>query len=285
MKQTLLLLIATLAVCCTQNINNKHIVHLQRIENSIEQRLCHFSLDDVAEITKDLSTYNGNTIFQNPTLAKLKEWHNKYGITISLYVQGDFNINSKHAQELVDNSNWLKWGYHGNSDKHKKNDIEKFYKQVSDSIGTDIILDKMPRLHYFAGNKTTCNNLKKKGCTGFLTCDDWSWNSKKRKNYYLNKQNSSLLDKENVLADTISGLYFIKTDFRLEHIAQRWENVNTMFEYYNNNKEQARELIIFSHEWCFNEYIEQADSIFNWAKSNGYIFGYPMNSFNNRYWL
>lgn len=36
MKQTLLLLIATLAVGCTQNINNKHIVHLQCIENSIE---------------------------------------------------------------------------------------------------------------------------------------------------------------------------------------------------------------------------------------------------------
>ena len=266
----ILLLIATVATGCTQHIDNMPLSKIQREG----RQFCHFSLDDVTETTKELSIYNGQTMFNNSTLATLKKWHDKYGIGVSLYVQGDFCINRKYAQELIDNSYRLKWGYHGSSENSRKTDIEKFYKQVSDSVGTDSILDKITRLHYFAGDKKTCLKLKKKGCTGFLTCDDWNWNSQKRENYYLSKQSSTLLEKENILVDTIDGLYFIKTDFRLEHINQRWGNLNSMFEYYKNNKEQARELIIFSHEWCFNEYILQADSIFNWAKSNGYTFNY-----------
>ena len=148
---------------------------------------------------------------------------------------------------------------------------------MSDSVGTDSILDKITRLHYFAGDKKTCQKLKKKGCTGFLTCDAWNWNSSKRENYYLSKQSSTLLEKENILVDTIDGLYFVKTDFRLEHITQRWGNLDSMFEYYKNDKEQARELIIFSHEYCFNEYQNQLDSIFCWAKEVGYTFDFPMN--------
>ena len=277
-----LLITVLLFLSCSQVTEEQGVVP---VETSNNKRYLHFSLDDVAGITKSLSTYTGETIFRNPCLATLKEWHERYDIVVSLYVQGDFCINRKYAQELIDNSDWLKWGYHGSSEKARKTDIEKFYKQVSDSVGTDSILDKITRLHYFAGDKKTCQKLKKKGCTGFLTCDDWNWNSPKRGNYYLSKQSSTLLEKENILVDTIDGLYFVKTDFRLEHITQRWGNLDSMFEYYKNDKELARELIIFSHEWCFNEYIEQADSIFNWAKSNGYIFGYPMNYFNNRYWL
>jgi hypothetical protein len=135
----------------------------------------------------------------------------------------------------------------------------------------------MPRLHYFAADKSTCQKLKQNGCIGFLGCDDWSWNSAKRENYYLNRKNSELLDKEGTLLDTINGLYFAKTDFRLEHIAKRWGGVRHTLEYYRDKYKQAQELIIFSHEWCFNKYISQADSIFDWAKNNGYSFDFPMN--------
>ena len=269
-----LLITVLLFLSCSQVTEEQGVVP---VETSNNKRYLHFSLDDVVGITKSLSTYTGETIFRNPCLATLKEWHTKYGIVASLYVQEDFCINSKYSRELIDNSDWLKWGYHGNTDKARKKDVKRFYKQVLDSIGTDAIICNMPRLHYFAADKHTCTILQKMGCTGFLGCDDWNWNSAKRTNYYLDDKNSSLLDEEGALLDTISGLYFVKTDFRLEHISQRWGDVLHALQYYSGNSKQARELIIFSHEWCFDEYKEQADSIFNWAKEVGYTFDFPMN--------
>ena len=72
-------------------------------------------------------------------------------------------------------------------------------------------------------------------------------------------------------------MYFVKTDFRLEHVAQRWETINNLFEYYSTNDAQNKELIIFSHEWCFNSHLKLADSIFSWASLNEYEFDYPEN--------
>lgn len=271
----LLSIIAVLCISCGQNTEKQGCVPVKTSDNKC---YAHFSLDDVTTITKSLSSYTGETIFKNPILATLKEWHTEYGIVASLYVQGDFCINSRYAQELIDNCDWLKWGYHGNTDNARKKDVLEFYKQVMDAIGTDAIIDDVPRLHYFAGDRHTCSTLQQMGCSGFLGCDDWSWNSAKRVNYYLDNKNSSILDEEGALLDTISGLYFVKTDFRLEQISQRWGDVQHALQYYSDNSKQARELIIFSHEWCFSEYKQQADSIFNWAKNNGYTFDFPTNN-------
>ena len=245
---------------------------------TIQGKYLHFSLDDVQKICKNLSTNDKETIFTDSTLCILKQWHDKYGIVASLYVQGDFTINSQYAQELIDNCDWLKWGYHGNTDNARKTDTQKFYKQITDSIGTSAVIDKSPRIHCFHADHTTCMTLKNLGCTGFLTCDDWSWNSKKREtNYYLTNSQNVMLDKSDRLYDTENNIYFIKTDFRLEHITQRWGTVSNLLGYYSTNNSENRELIIFSHEWCFNEFKSEADSIFYWATKNGYEFDYPAN--------
>lgn len=246
---------------------------------TIKGKYLHFSLDDVQKTCKNLSKYDKETIFADSTLHILKQWHDKYGIVVSLYVQGDFTINSKYAQELIDNSDWLKWGYHGNTDKPHKTDMQIFYKQIIDSIGSLPVIDMCPRIHYFHADHTTCMNLKDLGCIGFLTCDDWSWNSKKREqNYYLTPSQNETLDRNDRLYDKDNGMYFVKTDFRLEHIAQRWGNVNNLLNYYATKSAENNELIIFSHEWCFNKFKSEADSIFYWATKNGYAFDYPANS-------
>ncbi len=238
----------------------------------------HFSIDDTRECITRLQEYNSESIFEDPTLSILKEWHDKYGIVASLYVQGDFTINSKYAKELIDNSDWLKWGYHGNTDKPHKTDMQIFYKQIIDSIGSSPVIDMCPRIHYFHADHTTCMNLKDLGCIGFLTCDDWSWNSKKREqNYYLTNSQNIILDKNDRLYDTDNNIYFIKTDFRLEHIVQRWGTVRNLLEYYSTNNAENNEMVIFSHEWCFNEFKKEADSIFYWANQNGYEFDFPEN--------
>ena len=235
-------------------------------------------MDDVQNTCESLSKYDKETIFTDSTLHILKQWHDKYGIVASLYVQGDFTINSKYAQELIDNSDWLKWGYHGNTDKVRKTDMQIFYKQIIDSIGSSPVIDMCPRIHYFHADHITCMALKDLGCIGFLTCDDWSWNSKKREsNYYLTNSQNIILDKNDRLYDTDNNIYFIKTDFRLEHIVQRWGTVSNLLEYYSTNNAENNEMVIFSHEWCFNEFKKEADSIFYWANQNGYEFDYPAN--------
>lgn len=242
---------------------------------TIKNNYLHFSLDDVFRCTTRLSTYNNNSIFSDSTLSILKEWHDKYGIVVSLYVQGDFCINSKYAQELIDNHSWLKFGYHGFGEH--KYDMWRFYNQIKDSIGSDLVIDSFPRLDLFHGNKITCKILQLYGCVGFLSCDDWSYNSEKRgMNYYLTSEQSTLLDNNNRLLDLYNNLYFVKSDFRLEQIKDRWGSVQDCLYYYTNNK-QSSELIVFSHEWNFYKYKEQADSIFRWAYDNHFAFDFPMN--------
>ena len=141
---------------------------------TIQGKYLHFSLDDVQNICYNLQTDGKGTIFSDSTLSVLKQWHDKYGIVVSLYIQGDFTINSKYAQELIENSEWLKWGYHGNTEKSHKTDMKRFYKQVIDSIGSSCIIDKCPRIHYFHADLTSCMELNELGCIGFLTCDDWA---------------------------------------------------------------------------------------------------------------
>lgn len=242
---------------------------------NIENRYLHFSLDDVNSCMQKLRNTDCKTIFEDSTLRVLKEWHKKYGIVASLYVMGDFTINSHYAKELIENSQWLKWGYHGTTASSRKEDMNIFYKQVMDSVGNDIIIDKCPRIHYFHANHSSCMRLKELGCIGFLTCDDWSFNAEKRgSNYYLTKEQSTTLEAHDRMLDTENNIYFIKTDFRLEHIKERFGNVANLIKYYNSKREN--ELIVFSHEWNFTNYLKECDSIFNYIHTIGGNFSFPM---------
>jgi|GEM_PF-1589653 len=273
MKQTVYILTILISIILEGCHNPKEY---NCVITETQGRYIHFSLDDVQECMKKLSKPYYETIFQEPTLHILKEWHERYGIVVSLFVQGDFTINSKYALEIIENSNWLKWGFHGDTPSPQKTNMQLFYQQVADSIGSEEIIDKSPRIHYFRANYNTCMILKQYGCIGFLTCDDWSWNAEKREsNYYLSNRQNETLDKNNRLYDCENNIHFIKTDFRLEHIIQRFGSVNKALEYYSGD--QGKELIIFSHEWNFMEFLEQADSIFNWAKTEGYDFDFPAN--------
>ena len=243
----------------------------------IDTPYIHFSLDDVRECTARLSSYNGGSVFSDPLLSILKDWHERYGLVATLYVQGDFLIDKHYSLELIDNGDWLKFGYHGVGPKRIKYDGVRFYKQVHDIVGTDTVVDDFLRLDYFHADQLTCSLLKRCGCRGFLSCDDWSFNAIQRvSNYYLSEDQSEMLDRKNRMLDTNNGLYFVKTDFRLEHIKQRWGSVNNCLRYYSDNS-QSKEWIIFSHEWCLADYLEQADSLFRWASENGMAFDFPMN--------
>lgn len=266
--------------------------HFTEIERKNSNKFFHFSLDDfkdaIADIVKNANTYN--SIFDNSTFAKLREWHLKFGITVSLYVQRTMSdIPAKFKNDFIYNKDWMKFGYHGNGESWKTATYENgkqwwndFVNGIMTSIGNYYIIDRVPRNDYFKGTLESCRGERDAncGCLGFLGCDDWSYNKEAREtNYYLSDEQSTYLDARDRYYDSETQLCIFKTDFRLEQIQQRWNNVKGCLNYYNSagGSMQAFDMIVFSHEWNFMQFASDAETIFAWALDKGYRFDFPMN--------
>ena len=274
---------------------DSRLTSLENAEPEVRKKpnkMFHFSLDDfkdsIADIVDNKDTYN--SIFDNSTFKQLKEWHDKYGIVISLYVQRTLaDIPSKFAPDFINSKDWLKFGFHGDGPTWESAtyDLGKslwngFVDGVMSSIGSYDIIDRVPRNDYFHGTLNSCKGERDAncGCLGFLGCDDWGYNADVRKNnYYLSSDESVFLDNRDRFIDYANQLTIFKTDFRLEQVAARWTSVDKCLEYYQSAQaaSQAFDLIVFSHEWNFTSYKSIAEKIFSWAKNNGYSFDYPMN--------
>lgn len=266
--------------------------HFTEIERKNSNKFFHFSLDDfkdaIADIVTNANTYN--SIFDNSTFAKLREWHLKFGITVSLYVQRTMSdIPAKFKNDFIYNKDWMKFGYHGNGESWKTATYENgkqwwndFVNGIMTSIGHYDIIDRVPRNDYFKGTLESCRGERDAncGCLGFLGCDDWRYNKEAREtNYYLSDEQSTYLDARDRYYDSETQLCIFKTDFRLEQIQQRWSNVKACLKYYNSagGAMQAFDMIVFSHEWNFMQFASDAETIFAWALDNGYRFDFPMN--------
>lgn len=266
--------------------------HFTEIERKNANKFFHFSLDDfkdaIADIVTNANTYN--SIFDNSTFAKLREWHLKFGITVSLYVQRTMSdIPAKFKYDFIYNKDWMKFGYHGNGESWKTATYENgkqwwndFVNGIMTSIGHYDIIDRVPRNDYFKGTLESCRGERDAncGCLGFLGCDDWSYNKEAREtNYYLSDEQSTYLDARDRYYDSETQLCIFKTDFRLEQIQQRWSNVKVCLNYYTSagGAMQAFDMIVFSHEWNFMQFASDAETIFAWALDKGYRFDFPMN--------
>lgn len=266
--------------------------HFTVIERKNSNKFFHFSLDDfkdaIADIVTNANTYN--SIFDNSTFAKLREWHLKFGITVSLYVQRTMSdIPAKFKNDFIYNKDWMKFGYHGNGESWKTATYENgkqwwndFVNGIMTSIGNYDIIDRVPRNDCFKGTLESCRGERDAncGCLGFCGCDDWSYNKEAREtNYYLSDEQSTYLDARDRYYDSETQLCIFKTDFRLEQIQQRWRNVKGCLNYYNSagGSMQAFDMIVFSHEWNFMQFASDAKTIFAWALDKGYRFDFPMN--------
>lgn len=266
--------------------------HYTEINRQKSNKYFHFSLDDfkdaISDIVTNANTYN--SIFDNSTFAKLREWHDKYGIVISLYLQRTMSdVPSKFKNDFIYNKGWLKFGYHGNGPSWETATYENgkqlwndFVDGIMTSIGSYDIIDRVPRNDYFHGTEESCKGERDAncGCLGYLGCDDWGYNAATRKtNYYLTDEQSKYLDVRDRYYDSANQLCIFKTDFRLEQIQERWGSVSSCLNYYKSaeGSMQAFDLIVFSHEWNFMQFVSEAETIFEWALNNGYRFDYPMN--------
>ena len=215
-------------------------------------KIIHFSVDDCIEIFKDITINNYNSLFESEYFSFFKELHDKYNAKISLYSFVEYkgfnlkNTTDKFKKEFVNNSNWLKIGFHGFNENSKYNDKENikkdyklFLKYIKRFAGSLNIIDNFVRLHYFSGNLDNMLKIKKLGIKGLLTADD------ERDNYYLKKNENIFLNRHYIYKDIKNDIFFIKTNLRIERI----ENINETLKTIDKNNN----LIIFTHEEYLND--------------------------------
>lgn len=214
-------------------------------------KIIHFSIDDCIEIFRDITINNYNSLFESDYFSFFKELHDKYNAKISLYSfveYKEFNIKNttdKFKKEFINNSDWLKIGFHGfnensryNGKENIKKDYKLFIKYVKRFAGNLNIIDNFVRLHYFSGNLENILKIKKFGIKGLFTADD------DRDNYYLKKNENIFLNKHNIYKDIKNEIFFIKTNLRIEKIENINETLKTID--INNN------IIMFTHEEYLN---------------------------------
>lgn len=214
-------------------------------------KIINFSIDDCIEIFRDITINNYNSLFESDYFSFFKELHDKYDAKISLYSFVEYkgfnikNTTDKFKKEFVNNSDWLKIGFHGFNENSKYNDKENikkdyklFLKYIKRFAGSLNIIDNFIRLHYFSGNLENILKIKKFGIKGLFTADD------DRDNYYLKKNENIFLNKHNIYKDIKNEIFFIKTNLRIEKIENINETLKTID--INNN------IIMFTHEEYLN---------------------------------
>ena len=262
------------------------------VGNVKKNKYIHFSLDDVTGILQNLvdneATYT--SIFDEPKLALLKQWHDAYGIKVSFFVQRTMSdIPAKFKHEFVANKNWMRFGYHGQSNNLATANYEQaktlwntFVDGLMTSLNDYDLVDRCPRLDYFHCTLEGAKGLRdaKCGIVGLLSCDDWAYNKEVRAtNYYLTDERSTWLDKQDRWVDNENQLTIIKTDFRMEQIVSRWgSTANCIADYSSADRAgEAFYLEIFSHENVFAQFTTETPTIFEWALKSGYKFEFPMD--------
>lgn len=223
------------------------------IENN-EKKIV-FSIDDTIGIFKDLTDNSKkyDSIFDNRILNYFKSLHDEYDFVVTFYVFYDFNhfllsnTTDKFRNEFIENSNWLKFGFHAYDSKsnyefssydESKSEYDKVLKELVRICGEESI-DTFVRLHAFSGNIDSINAMKSSeyGITGLYTADD------SRQNYYLEQQyNNLLLENDYIKKDE---LLWVHTDYRLEKI----ESFNDII----TNLSDDDLLTVFTHEWLLED--------------------------------
>lgn len=222
--------------------------------------------------------------------AKLKAWHDTYGMKVSLYCFNNLSsLPTKFAQNFIDNKDWLKLAYHGHGTTWQSityNAAQTLYNtfagNITSKIGDFEVLDRVPRLDYFHCTKQGCLGMRDcdNGIVGFLGCDDWAYNKATRATkYYFSDAQSVWLDNNNRLFDYGNMITFFKTDFRLEQVSQRWGTIDKCLAFYETSN-QRKSFEFFSHESYLRttSYDSMMETILTWIQSHNFTWDFPMNN-------
>ena len=229
----------------------------------------HISFDDVEKCFTNIKNNSYDSLYDEPFFNWLKSMHDTYGAKFSLYAYNNSltSVPNTYADEFLVAKDWLKIGLHADSSstnygsstyEQGKTAWNTFVNNVVRITGSYLSVDRMPRLHTFAGSEEALKGMRDAnyGAIGFLSADD------ARNSYYFDQDTTDYLYYNDHITDHKNGLTFVATDLRADwfegtsagneyreptqtsvydELVERYTNV----EYANS----VSSYIFFGHEW------------------------------------
>jgi|GEM_PF-6165152 len=250
------------------------------------QKIMHISIDDTFELMKNLTTNKDSyaSLFDHPTFAQLKEWHEEYGAVFSFYLfwsktTDSFtmaDVTTKFKTDFTNNAHWLKFGYHSMyentysntlSDADLVENVTDMHNAIANFASVDNI-DRIPRFGFFSVSQSGLIALRNQGLIlGALTADD-----NRADNSGLSNQALSIVRKYDRYTDVYNKLEYFRTEVRFDSgtAASVTSQLNALCRDQNNNQVY----IMFAHS-----IIEPTiEAILEWvSKKNDIVFDYPQN--------
>ena len=264
----------------------------------------HISFDDVEQCFKNLKNNTYSSLYDEPFFGWLKGLHDTYGAKFSLYVYANSikDVPNTYAAEFATASDWLKIGLHADSSSNYyasstyeqgKAAWNNFVTNVKRITGGTDNIDRVPRLHMFAGTEAALKGMRDAECgaLGFISADD------SRVSYYFNQQITDYLYNNDHITDHKNGLVFLATDLRGDWFAggnasgnpYKAPEKSTVYEtlaYRYSAAEYAdsmQSIIFFAHEWkvytgsSLNTYKAWFEDACKFASDQQIAFNYPQN--------
>lgn len=249
-------------------------------ETCLSDHVFNISVDDVSNVFIDLTLhqYEYNSIFENAYLNYYKSLHEKFGVVFSLYVfykDGLFDLSQcteKYKKEFIENSDWLKFGFHAwdsktiyddGSDRDLVNDYMVTTTELERIVGHESI-DNVLRLASFQGKKQDIeklSKLKSERIIGLLTADDM------RNSYSLSDEDNTFIYSHDLLYQ--EDVYYISTDLRVEFIEDLPGKIQELET--NTWINQLNIFTVFTHEWKLDEAVkEKIEKLCQYANERKY---------------
>lgn len=266
----------------------------------------HVSFDDVEKCFVNLSGKNYTSLYDEPFFKWLKQLHDSYGAKFSLYAYNNVlaSVPNKYATEFFQAKDWLKIGLHAvnasstfssSTYEQGKSAWNTFINNVVRITGSYLSVDRMPRLHTFAGSEDALKGMRDAsyGALGFLSADD------SRTSYYFSKEITTYLYSNDHITDHKNGLVFLATDMRADWFNNGFSSSNTYRKPTKNNvydelvlrytdvnyANATSSFIFFGHEWdvyngasLVSSVSGRYEDVFKFSCDYDIRFDYPQNN-------
>lgn len=252
----------------------------------------HFSVDDVISVFVDLHFNQDeyDSLFDQPTLAFLRDMHDEYGMVTTLYCfyesyDGGFDLSQctdRYSDEFAQNADWLRVAFHARAPEDFFSEISvaetaRDYRDTTKALahvcGAGSI-DPVARLHWWDADEAQLAALADEGLRGVL-----AGRRATDGNYHLPEKDVETLFTEDFLPGP-DGLFYTPTDLWLEDEADLDESLAALL------APDARSglVVAFTHEYAMGDpdmhaMIEQCAQT---AVENGWGFAFPLDFYTEK---
>ena len=259
----------------------------------LEAPSVHISFDDVTACLSNLSSNTYPSLFDEPFFGWLKQLNTTYGARFSLYIYNLATlalVPETYRQEFFDSRHWLKFGLHANAPGYNyasgtydgaQSDWNTLVENVVRITGSYQSLDRIPRLHNFAGNLESLLGMRDANCgaMGFLGADD------SRVSYHLTDEQNKSLISQSYYKDTDNELILFRTNYRGEFLGSAEGMYDKMQALYTNPTYANcfSPFVWFTHEpyvykkSALTEYAKNVEDVCRFAYDHAIPFVYPQN--------